>query len=451
LDRFDFVAAFIYALVNNPARYRYADIRRILNTKRNALTNMTPVYSAIANKNPNILQLILAAGGNPNDFFSERLGITFLFYAVQSSTEEIVKVLLSYGADPDFVRPDGRTAADRAKQLGKVSTERILRNAMAKKSVLFTPQYVSPKSPLRYMFSQRGVTCAPDAFFTILMEADPIREDFQAALRDERLLALPAPPLADYTDVDKATASIIAAETFRARDKTMEVFASVIPRYKKMKSLEKKSPRRTRRNSLNAGEGDTTLESIGGCPASGTLPAKIMRMINIVLTENRFGILKKDYHIAASQITRYKNAETIPTLDKVFAFKIDCGFPGKMGHVVCMFKRSGNWYFGDNQVGLLHKIKDEEVVTEFYKAASKSESMSKLAYVYANDFKTSSDTMKGYLVLGDKHYPPDYKGFSTNAYPINEVVMIYQSGPTSPLAANAGGARRRTRRQNRAN
>lgn len=472
----DFVAGFTKLLAGRRFGYTPEEKLAILNKKRKVIANVCPLFMAIKENHLSILELLLAAGADPNVYYakSEKMKIPLLSFAVENYSEMSVKILLAYGADPNIPRESSIgppvLPADKAKSLGKVKVEKMLRNAMAKMTVISTPDYVSPKEPLKYMFSQRGTTCVTDAMFTIFLEADPIREDFQAALEDGHLLEKPKSPVKNHSTVEKSIASAIASIEFSRRDRVMEVFASVIPRYKKMKELEKKSPtRRNRKPSANAGEGDEILKCVTGSNSYGTTQAMAARMINLTLLQNKFGILKKNYHIGGVLIDKdRKLISEIPPFEKVFAYKITIGLPDRVWHAICMLKQGGKWFFGDNELGLLHPIQDVSIVEDFHKAASSPETLSTMAYVIGKGRKTSSDSMLGYLVVGNRHYPSEYGNFTIDATPINEVIMFFQESPTSPLpaaaaapaeeadgapaskaakpVANEGGARRQTRR-----
>lgn len=422
------------------------EVIRIVNLSRKALTNQTALYVATFQKSYNIMEILLRFGADPSSMLSASSGISLLAFATGRNSEIVVKTLLAYGADPAIATKNGRLPANIAKTKGYNIVERVLRRAMAKEA-LFTPAPVSPAaSPLRYMFSQRGETCAPDAMSTLFFEADPIRNDFLASLEDPRLLELPAEPAPDFSTVEKSVETTIKKMEFSERDKTMEIFAHVIPRYKKMKSLERKPhSRRSRKKSLNAGEGVKMLECVvGAARGTGADSSQINKMIDAVLIRNSYRILKKNYNIATA-VAQLGRLGDLPEFSKVFGIWLAFSFPIGVGHAVCMLKQDGHWFFGDNEVGMLHRFKDPDFPAKFYEGMKTTEGIQNLAYIIAKGRKTSSSTMAGYLCTADIHYP-DKIGWCRDAeplYPLGSAIVLYQ---TAPAAGGARTTRRRSRR-----
>jgi hypothetical protein len=168
-------------------------------------------------------------------------------------------------------------------------------------------------------------------------------------------------------------------------------------------------------------------------------------MIQKMLIDNALGVLTKDYAISMMHV-RLSVAPSLPDFSNVFALYLVFGYPIGSSHAVCMFKKGGSWIFGDNEVGLLHTIKDPEFPNRFYEGLRTREGQENLAYVLSKDRKTSSSSMIGYLCANNVHYPPEFGKWGLGfIQPFIECVVMYQEKPPSA----GGGHRRATRRRQR--
>ena len=78
--------------------------------------NVTPLHSAVAGRNPDAVEALLAAGAKPN--VRQQGGYTPLHSAANNGDERSTRLLLDHGADPTLKSDEGKTAADMASDRG---------------------------------------------------------------------------------------------------------------------------------------------------------------------------------------------------------------------------------------------------------------------------------------------------------------------------------------------
>jgi len=98
------------------------------------VTQQNLVYYAGSGNNPNILELLLKAGLNPNQTWTNEKGHVFypLLNAVRNGTAKTVEILLNNGADINIQNVDKETAIYLAQKHKKDDIVQILKNAGAK-------------------------------------------------------------------------------------------------------------------------------------------------------------------------------------------------------------------------------------------------------------------------------------------------------------------------------
>ena len=217
------------------------------------------------------------------------------------------------------------------------------------------------------IFSQRGFTCGPDILFTVLFESDVLRPYFKPFL-------------------DRSPAALLAS-----KDQLKRALGLAVKRYMKMTTAPSLRPSLLRTTSTNAGEGKEVLNILSECGPDniGMRPGILKKLVREVFTDDalnafdfkqpvRVGSLPDDA-IKPSAI----KAETIFAL--IFELDFFKGIPVEAdnnnwyerrygginltrktssGHIVAFLKRGGEWYFADNEVGWLHKMKDQRFVPD---------------------------------------------------------------------------------------
>ena len=95
-----------------------------INLKAKNESVVAPVNSAVASGNEQIVKLLLEAGANPN--LTQQSGITPLHSAAYRGDEKICKLLVEYGSDVMARSDDGRTALDFANESGNSRLIKLL-------------------------------------------------------------------------------------------------------------------------------------------------------------------------------------------------------------------------------------------------------------------------------------------------------------------------------------
>ncbi len=78
--------------------------------------HVMPLHSAVAARHLDIARELLSEGADPNAHQQD--GFTPLHEAAQNGQAEMVELLLAYGADPAVTKDDGKTALDLARDMG---------------------------------------------------------------------------------------------------------------------------------------------------------------------------------------------------------------------------------------------------------------------------------------------------------------------------------------------
>ena len=229
-------------------------------------------------------------------------------------------------------------------------------------------------SPPIPMFSQRGHTCGPDALFTVLFDASALRTYFGPLLT--------RPP----------------TRLLRSKDELRRALGLAIQRYQKMRDAPRTGPALLRVASTNAGEAKEVLDIISECGPDdiGMRPGILKKVIHEVIMDDAFNIFEGRLPFrVASLPSRSIRASAIRTEDVVaLIFELDFYKPipveennenrysryenrwrggavrlnaarkTSAGHIVAFVKRGGAWYFADNEVGWLHKMKNQGFVPD---------------------------------------------------------------------------------------
>jgi hypothetical protein len=463
----DGLTAFLYAL--NLHIFKTAksgdEQRKELSWPKMTIIRHTPLIMAVLNHHYNIVEMLCALDVDINAP-CRVLQNTPLHFATRFGDLPMVKLLLSYGADPLKKDKNGRSPRlDLIKEGKYPEIVAYLQDVETGKILKPSVEPNTSNNSLRYMFSQRGVTCGSDIGTTILYEADPIRTDFQSSLTTN-VWSIPAYK-PDLSNLPPA----LYAEQMKFLRKQKGSYSDLLlyatPRYKKMKELEKVATNtRKRSTSLNAGEGDKMLKCFKPISSDyrGLTIYDSLDFYRAVLIGNSLGILTKNYNIGLMHVEQ-DTQKDCPPFDTVFAIELRFNEGvGEVGHAVGLLKQDGLWYFGDNEAGALHKFKDQAFVSAFYADMADSKNRTNIAYMIRNDRVTSTPSMIGYLFKTDTHYPPDFPAINADSLggfkSFSNAIILYQTTPvatagsaTAAAAAafggsgtTAGGTRRRTRR-----
>lgn len=208
--------------------------------------------------------------------------------------------------------------------------------------------------PIHYVFSQLGHTCAPDALFTLLFEAETI---------GPVLLGLSE----DSFEIQLFKNDAVLGDSVKA-------LLLALDRYKEMKQLETAArstgPGLVRYMSRNvAKQRGTQISSIlrkghHYCSTKATPVDAIHTYIENIVTKNRMGLFDSDQKMKYILGTKLEESD----IDKIFAcifviFKD--GTP--IGHMMGMYKKGDNWYLVNNELGSLYVAKDSSKITQLFK------------------------------------------------------------------------------------
>lgn len=461
---------FVYSICVFTKNTTYAT--EIMDAEIKVFLYNTPLQFAIRYDNIIAANIICASGADVNK--------DALQYATYLKKKEFIKLLLSYGADPRKANKQGKTSLDLA------SSDILPLLTSASSASLVASANIDP-APLKYIFSQRGVTCGTDSIFTIFFNADPFGKDFQDATLSDSLF--PSKPSNVMTAEHESRKKEIKEETNRSGlygiDKELfritkmlelppisyfdDTLFYAFKRYRKMKGLEAAATgggsatgggaatgNRVRRASLNEGEGTEILKCITGRSDFGTYFHEATDTIERILIKNSYGILKKDYNLKHVSYKLSREDPDIPSMDKVCAILL--GFnspdPSKVGHSVSILKIDGEWYYGDNEVGYLHKFKDPSFMTSFYNGMrSRCTLKNNALLILPSTLSTGTPDFKAFIFHSEGIYPPNPQALTAEflfgglLYALEYFDIIYQEPPVTVASAERRGRTRRISRQ----
>lgn len=222
------------------------------------------------------------------------------------------------------------------------------------------------------MFSQRGHTCGPDALFTVLFDASALRAYFGPLL--ER------PP----------------ARLLRSKDQLRRALGLAIQRYQKMRSAPRVGPALVRVASTNAGEAKEVLNIVSECGPDniGMRPGILKKVVHEIIMDDAFDVFEGRLPFRVASLPDSSIRPPAIKTDDVVAliFELDWYKPVPIensddnnnrygrwgrggarlnasrkttaGHIVAFVKRGGAWYFADNEVGWLHKMRDQSFIPD---------------------------------------------------------------------------------------
>ena len=222
------------------------------------------------------------------------------------------------------------------------------------------------------MFSQRGHTCGPDSLFTVLFDTSALRTYFGPLL--ER------PP----------------TRLLRSRDQLLRALGLAIQRYQKMRDAPRTGPALVRVASTNAGEAKEVLDIISECGPDniGMRPGILKKVVHEVIMDDAFNVFEGRLPFRVASLPDSAIRPLAIRTDDIVAliFELDWYKPipvensnnnnnrysrwsrggarldrsrkTQAGHIVAFVKRRGDWYFADNEIGWLHKMKDQSFVPD---------------------------------------------------------------------------------------
>jgi hypothetical protein len=248
------------------------------------------------------------------------------------------------------------------------------------------------KSPL-YTFSQMGSTCATDSLFTILLQADKIKD------------------------------IIINNCEFLYKDDMDAALKNAMQRYVNMLELEAThAPSETkRRNSINLSHGVSKSELCIGASRENIIEY-LTKLKTYLLSKKVLEANNLNFFYGYDKIKdKYKT-----NLNKIKGFyithrpEIDIMTDGKSGHAISILKINNVWYISDNEHGMLHKITDEKFIKLlFYKLYNSKKEDDLLFQMWYFKERNSTENLTYYFVFT---YP-------SKANPAQDVTYTYPPFP----------------------
>jgi len=259
--------------------------------------------------------------------------------------------------------------------------------------------------------TQRGLTCVPDTFFTILQLSDATSATFEhlktSQLADASAMfgsVYPKQQAGVHLSENEKNLSPLAAYIHRTHARNT-YYSNPFIKY----GLRYNAPGPlVRAKSTNVGEGLLAKNVISTVPGKAGCYADDIRDYAVKLLEvkKQFGDGIKVHH---------NPAPDSPPIDTIFGILIGLEKEGDAAdekHFMGFVKKNGIWHFIDNEVGFLHEIEEQDFMNDFLGA-----------YSQAGD-KTHIDTI-------DIHYsnfPYIPRDDLKVAFRINQTGRIYPPG-----------------------
>jgi hypothetical protein len=235
------------------------------------------------------------------------------------------------------------------------------------------PEIIASGHGKSFTFSQRGNTCGSDTLFTILLQADGLKTLFDVDKKyvpkneDERksLSYLPPRLLTLYWATE---------------------------RYKQMKELEaseelkNKGPRRrysineAMKEKLGYSRAEQIRTSIGTCTKQGITTSEAFKEATEII---------KSMNAPVGVYYGYESLVSV-NRDNIKAIYVTGTLVDetKLGHVIAFLKKDNIWWISDNEVGYLHKIKNNTFIDTLITYILKPEIKNKDQLVFTfHDFK----------------------------------------------------------------
>lgn len=412
------VAALFHAVIRGNAN----DVRRAL--KHASLNSVdedgyTPLFYAIFRDRDDILEAILAK--KPNLEYVSPDG-TALQYAYNQTNLGLIEKLVKAGADIDVQYAQGKTFLHMAGLTMNIEQVRnkekyklyekialaLMRPGMRVdildtsdrtpidifltagyynivKELLYNAASATGKDELafarntsdnKYVFSQRGASCGPDAFFTFFLLSDATR----AAIK--RFI----PGVLDASN--DAFFDFIVADDLLATAVESAIMRFVALKEIRAAALKESSDRIVRKPSPNTKKTDFHIMKMGildnarATEDEGIEAKDVERASRFLFTDDKYDIFgrknvlsffKFDVDEEDMDSLRAVNVRDIegiyvgmqPLLSDFNFYAADrLGTSIPSGHAISFFRYKGNWVLSDNETGLLHVFKDQSFVND---------------------------------------------------------------------------------------
>jgi hypothetical protein len=225
--------------------------------------------------------------------------------------------------------------------------------------------------PIHYVFSQLGHTCAPDALFTLLFESEIIgpvltklnEESFEIQLFKN-----------DATLGDSVKSLLLALERYRDMkelEKVAHTTGQTLVRYMSRNVAKQRG----------AQISSILRKGYHTCITKATPVEAIHSYIENIITKNRMGLFEPDQKIRYILGTELDEADISKIFACIFVIVKD---KAPVAHMMGMYRRDGNWYLVNNELGSLYVAKDTERITQLFKLIALGEE--EVIYMWDNEW-----------------------------------------------------------------
>jgi hypothetical protein len=299
-------------------------------------------------------------------------------------------------------------------------------------------------SSLKPMLSQKGTTnsefgtCAPDAIFTILFE----QQDLASHLLE--------------TDFSISMYNVSILRQYK------QALDAAKTRYSRM--ITRKFPpsialRRTESISNNLGE--SMLYPLQTCPGIGGLEMRdAYSFLNDLIVHNKFSIPSlTSSPFTLSFITRRRQIPKNVNFSTLVALYANIETEDGKTHAIGFIKNDDQWYFLDNNIGFLHKMKDNDYVLSVFLPRflwsivhDSDKNPEKSLFFIPNPNATSDFLNYQFITLGDRLYPNrtppvDVLQDTASIRKPHSMILFFATDPVAAAGAAAGAATGSTARR----
>ena len=294
---------------------------------------------------------------------------------------ELIRALMRPGMDLTVKDANKKRAFDLLMETKEFDLARELVHLAAQPAAHYPLlKFFHNTSNRKYIFSQRGSTCGPDAFFTFCFFSDATRPYFRA-------LAADPDRVADVEAVDKLGEGIAAAArrfvSFKKLQHNAEATNAAGPLRKRRPSIGPLC------DAMGMKEG-ITGESAG--ENTGIDVEDIERSSRAIFTENKYGIFPTPAMLRPVKFDYFEET-LVPVPKDLDLTQIEGMYIGltheitdynllmakrgsvlPSGHAISFFKYKGQWVLSDNESEFLHIFKDQSFITDHFLPALRNDS-----------------------------------------------------------------------------
>jgi hypothetical protein len=358
----------------------------------------TALEYAYDNENPELIAKIVKAGANLDKQYERgktllhKAGYTMNVEQVRNPAkyklyEKIALALMRPGMRVNIVDGNDQTQIDVFLTGGyDYMVKELLYNAASGESGNTNLAFAKDVSDTKYIFSQRGASCGPDAFFTFLLLSDATRPAMKAAIPS---ILNASSKVFDYGTlhddllaraVDNAVMRYVALKEIRAKALEEAKDTRIVRKPSPKDACDYHAMKKGILNDKRAGEHE------------GIQASDVERVSRTLFTDDKYELFGRKNALSFFQF----DVDDDVNLDKLRSLDLDklegiyvgmqpilsgmniyaasrLGASVPSGHAIAFFKYKGAWVLSDNETGLLHVFKDQAFVKDVLLPALKED------------------------------------------------------------------------------